>query len=119
MTRSWSWPTEVASGGEQALETIRSRLQSGEAPFEVIYLDWQMPAMDGWETLQGIRALCRSPNVQPHVVMLTANARDTLNVRTEEEQASVSGFLFKPATPSALQEAALGGGQAATRTRGR
>ena len=108
ITRSWSWPTQVASSGAEALAQVSRHMQQGQPPFDVIYLDWQMPGMDGWETLRRIRSLCQSPEQQPHVVMITANPRDSLHQRTEAEQAMVNGFLFKPVTPSALQEAALG-----------
>ena len=106
-TRAWSWPTEVASSGSQALALVSQHMQDGQPPFDVIYLDWQMPGMDGWETLRRIRALCQSPQQQPRVVMITANPRDSLHLRTEAEQTLVNGFLFKPFTPRALLESAL------------
>ncbi len=108
MTRSWSWPTQVAAGGQEALALIRA--QSVE-PFDVIYLDWQMPGMDGWETVRQIRALCEGHPVQPRIVMLSANGRDSLSLRTAQEQALIDGFLFKPVTASTLQDAALGQAQ--------
>ena len=107
MTRSWSWPTDTASSGMQALALIRAHLPSDAFPFDVIYLDWQMPKMDGWQTARQIRALCRGGQ-HPRIVMLTANGRDTLLQRTAQEQAMVDGFLFKPVMASALQDAATG-----------
>ncbi len=107
MTRSWSWPTETVSSGMQALALIRAHLSSDAFPFDVIYLDWQMPEMDGWETARQIRGLC-SLEQHPRIVMLTANGRDTLLLRTAQEQAMVDGFLFKPVMARALQDAATG-----------
>jgi PAS domain S-box-containing protein len=107
MTRSWSWPTETASSGMQALALIRAHVSSDAFPFDVIYLDWQMPEMDGWETARQIRALCQGEQ-HPRIVMLTANGRDTLLVRTQQDQAMVDGFLFKPVLARALQDAATG-----------
>ena len=107
MTRSWSWPTETVSSGQQALALIRSHVSSDAFPFDVIYLDWQMPEMDGWETARQIRALCQGEQ-HPRIVMLTANGRDTLLVRTQQDQAMVDGFLFKPVLAHALQDAATG-----------
>jgi len=114
MTRSWSWPTQVAASGAQALELIRAQTAQ---PFDVIYLDWQMPAMDGWELVRQIRQLCAAWAERPRLVMLSANGRDSLSQRTEQEQALIDGFLFKPVTASALQDAALGlsGGDARLR----
>ena len=107
MTRSWSWPTETVPGGERALELIRAHLAIEAFPFDVIYLDWQMPGMDGWETAREIRTLCANKH-HPRIVMLTANGRDTLLMRTAVEQALVDGFLFKPVMAHALQDAASG-----------
>jgi PAS domain S-box-containing protein len=107
MTRSWSWQTETANGGVAALALIRSRLQAQEFPFDVIYLDWQMPGMDGWETASRIRALTAPYAVQPRICMLSANASDSLHLRTAQEQALVNAFLFKPVTASALHDAIL------------
>jgi signal transduction histidine kinase/CheY-like chemotaxis protein len=108
MTRSWSWPTETASSGAQALALIRTHLASGVFPFDLIYLDWQMPEMDGWEAAGLIRALCTGEQRPPRIVMLTANGRDTLSLRTVQEQALIDGFLFKPVMAQAMQDAAAG-----------
>ena len=108
MSNSWSWPTQVASGGVQALELMRAQQAAGDPAFELIYLDWQMPGMDGWETARQIRALGEGQAKRPQIVMLSAHGRDSLLLRTVQEQALIDGFLIKPVTASALQDAALG-----------
>jgi PAS domain S-box-containing protein len=117
MTQGWNWPTTLASSGSQALELLRARLDSGATPFDVIYLDWQMPDMDGWETAQQIRDLHRSVAQPARLVMLSANGRDTPMLRTVQEQALIDGFLFKPVTADALQDAALGQSETDARLR--
>jgi CheY-like chemotaxis protein len=107
MTRSWSWPTDTASGGAHAIDMIRAQLSSDAFPYDVIYLDWQMPEMDGWETARQIRALCSGRN-HPRIVMLTANGRDTPLLRTALEQSTVDCFLYKPVLAHALKDAASG-----------
>jgi PAS domain S-box-containing protein len=108
ITASWGWPTAQASDGKQALALLRERLAAGGQPFEVIYLDWQMPDMDGWETARQIRALGAGQPLRPRIVMLSSVGRDSLLLRTAEEQALIDSFLFKPVTASALLDAALG-----------
>jgi PAS domain S-box-containing protein len=108
MTRSWSWPTTLVDSGAQALELLQAQPASGKPPFDVIYLDWQIPGMDGWETVRKLRQICQGRSQQPRVVMLSSNGRDTLRARTLQEQALVDDFLQKPVTASALQDAALG-----------
>ena len=107
MSNSWSWPTQVASSGVQALELMRAQQAAGDPAFELIYLDWQMPDMDGWETAREIRALGEGLSTRPRIVMLSAHGRDSLLLRTVQEQALIDGFLIKPVTASALQDAAL------------
>ena len=112
MTQSWYWPTDTVAGGAQALELIRERSErsgSGSFPYEVVYVDWQMPGMDGWETARRVRALSdEMGGARPVIVMLAAHTRESLTDRTSEEQASLDGFLVKPVTAAMLQEAALG-----------
>ncbi|MGC3984664.1 MAG: ATP-binding protein [Pseudorhodoferax sp.] len=47
-----------AAGGAEALAMLRRGVDGGR-PYELAYLDWQMPGMDGFETAQRIRALLR------------------------------------------------------------
>jgi len=107
MTRSWSWPTEVADSGAQALALIQSRGSGmAEFPFDVIYLDAQMPGMDGWQTACQIRALCSAQQQQPRICMLSASPGDSLQARSTLDQALVDCMLFKPVTASDLYDAA-------------
>ena len=107
MTRGSNWPTHAASSGAQALELIQAGQASGAFPFDVICLDWQMPEPDGWETARRIRAMC-GQGERPRIVMLSASRRDTLQLRTAQEQSLIDSFLFKPFLAPALQDAALG-----------
>ena len=105
MIQSWGWAVEVASHGAQALDMIRTKQQvSGHSfPYQVIYLDWQMPEMDGWETAREIRHIsqqCEGP--EPVLIMLSAHGRETLAQRSAQEQSLLNGFLAKPATASML-----------------
>ena len=116
MTTSWGWPTTVARSGEDALALVAQRADGASFPFDAVYIDWQMPGMDGWETVRRMRALCeQAGHVPPKVVMVTANVRHSLAQRTQEEQAMLSGFLVKPVTASMMQEAVLDGGAPSAR----
>jgi CheY-like chemotaxis protein len=75
------------------------------APYQAIFMDWQMPGLDGWETAMRIRQMYPA-GVAPIVIMVTAHGREMLSQRTDEEQAQLSGFLAKPITAPMLLEAA-------------
>jgi CheY-like chemotaxis protein len=86
--------TVTAAHGADALERIREH-----AP-RVVILDAMMPHADGYEVCRTLRA---DPALkQPHVIMLTASAREV--DRDRAEQAGVSEFMTKPFSPKALRE---------------
>jgi signal transduction histidine kinase/CheY-like chemotaxis protein len=86
---------DAAASGAMALQRIREAEARGE-PYEIVFIDWQMPGMDGIETGQQIRRL--AINRQPRLVMATAFARE------EAAQAVASGdfdgLLTKPLNAS-------------------
>lgn len=86
--------TVTAVDGASALERIREH-----AP-RVVILDAMMPNADGYEVCRTLRA--DDALDQPHVIMLTANAREV--DRERAEQAGVSEFMTKPFSPKALRE---------------
>src|SRR5262249_45654513 len=86
----------VASGAE-ALEAVRK--SDADHPYDVVFMDWRMPEMDGLEATRRIQrdaALKKAPDI----VMVTAFGRE--EVREEAERLHVSGFLLKPVTTSML-----------------
>jgi len=94
------WQAEVADSGEAALAILR---QPG-SDFDALFVDWQMPGLDGWQTCERIR-LDQLAGPAPLVVMVTAHGRELLAQRSEAEQGLIDGFLVKPVTPSMLQQA--------------
>ena len=108
MGQSLGWVVDVADSGGAALELLQSQHAAGIS-FQAVFVDWQMPGMDGWATSQQIRALALG-SVVPVVVMVTAHGRETLGQRTAAEQALLDGFLVKPVTASMLLDALVGAG---------
>lgn len=76
---------EVAENGKQVLDLLRQR------PFDLIFMDIQMPEMDGLEATRIIRA---THSVQPLIIAMTANA-----AREDKEECLTEGmndYLSKP-----------------------
>jgi PAS domain S-box-containing protein len=108
MVRSCGWSADLAKSGKEAIELLSAQCAAATAefPYSVIYMDWQMPEMDGWETTRNIRELAKHHQLpQPTVIMLSAHGRDMLSHRTEAEQEQINGFLVKPATAAMLYDA--------------
>ena len=104
MAASLGWQVDLASDGRQAIAQVVARTQSGKPPYEAIFIDWKMPDLDGWQTLEHIEAI--SPNgVLPTTVMVSSQGRESLNQRSPKEQQSLSAYLVKPVTAGMLEEA--------------
>ena len=105
MVQSWGWTVCDAPDGASALHAVQAR---AERAFDVVYVDWAMPAMDGWETVARLRAAYAQRGwAQAHVVMVSAYGRDLLAQRTVAEQASVDAYVVKPLTAAMLRDASL------------
>ncbi|QCN97396.1 response regulator (plasmid) [Azospirillum argentinense] len=78
-------------------------VQAAALGFDIIFMDLQMPEMDGLEAAVRIRS-SQSDRRCP-IVALTANALGDERRRCEE--AGMDGFLLKPVKPQALQQAIM------------
>ncbi len=100
MIESLGWQAVLADSGEAGL----ARLGEPGDDFQAVFVDWQMPGLDGWQTCERIRALALAGQA-PVLVIVTAHGREMLAARSEAEQALLDGFLVKPVTASMLREA--------------
>ncbi|OEZ92575.1 response regulator [Duganella phyllosphaerae] len=103
MATSFGWRVDVAAGGEQALAMIAARIAVSRA-YDVVFIDWRMPELDGWETSCRIRQLGASGKL-PLIVMVTAYDREMLAQRQRELSPVLDGFVVKPVTASMLFDA--------------
>ena len=104
MLQSIGWQTEQAADGAEAIRMVQDRGQRQLAPFQAIFVDWEMPQLDGWETLAKLRDLGPAYG-SPICVMLAAHSRQGLAQRSAQEQATLNAFLVKPVTSAMLREA--------------
>jgi PAS domain S-box-containing protein len=103
MGESLGWAVTVIDSGEGALALLQQQQRVGTG-YDAIFIDWQMPGLDGWQTSQQIRALL--PNARaPLIIMVTAHQREMLLQRSSAEQALLDGFLVKPVTAAMLVDA--------------
>ena len=84
----------VASGPE-ALAAIKT--QDAIDPYDIIFMDWRMPGMDGLQASRLIKS-DETLSRQPAIVLVTAFGRE--EVREEAERLQLDGFLVKPVTKS-------------------
>lgn len=90
---------KVANNGAQAVEAFEA---SPEGYFDVIFMDVQMPVMDGYEATERIRGSSREDAETVWIVAMTANAF-VEDIRLSRE-AGMNDHCSKPVDPERLQE---------------
>ena len=88
---------EVASSGPEGLRALHAADLAD--PFELVFMDWQMPGVDG---VEATRRMVQDPALAHHpaVVMVTAFGAD--EARSAGTQAGAMAFLDKPVSQSRL-----------------
>ena len=90
---------ETADNGLHALDIFRA---SPECYFDLIFMDIQMPVMDGYEAARQIRRLERGDARSVYIVAMTANAF-VEDIRRSRD-AGMDGHVSKPVDLEHLQE---------------
>ncbi|MDR1596544.1 MAG: response regulator [Treponema sp.] len=85
---------DTASDGNEALAFIEQK-----GPYNIYFVDWKMPGMDGVELSRRIKERRLETSV---VIMISAAEWNT--VMDEARQAGVDKFLSKPLFPSAIAD---------------
>jgi two-component system, sensor histidine kinase and response regulator len=102
MLEGMTFEAREASSGPQAVDEVRRAATEGR-PYDVVYLDWRMPGMDGMDTARRIRSLgLASP---PMFLMVTAYGRE--EVIKEAAGAGIQNVLVKPVSPSILFDSTM------------
>ena len=102
MAMSFGWRVDAVASGFEAL-TLAAQ-GGAERPYDVVFIDWRMPHLDGWETSRRLRQLLPAA-VTPLIVMVTAHDRELLAQKQAQLEPVLDGVLVKPVTASMLFDA--------------
>ena len=89
-----AYKVDIAEDGKQAIAALHKK------PYDVIFMDMQMPEMDGLEATRRIRADFPSAH-QPIIVAMTANAMES--DKQECLLAGMNDYISKPVLPEAVE----------------
>ena len=89
---------DTASSGAEAIGNIEEALAAG-APYDVIFLDWYMPDMNGGEVAREIVRITGGD-----VIVVMISTADWQEIQKEADEAGVRHFLPKPILPSMLYD---------------
>jgi CheY-like chemotaxis protein len=87
--------TVVANNGREGVDIVAARMQKGEEPFDLIFMDIHMPVMDGLDAATKITEL----GVKTPIVALTANI-----MANDLEHYVTSGMVGYVGKPFSTQE---------------
>lgn len=102
MLRSLSFRVDVCKSGEEVLETLKKQNRSLKDPYDILFLDWKMEGIDGFETAREVQSLGLVKI--PKMIMVTAYGKEDLKRKVAE--VGVEVVLPKPFTQSLLFNAA-------------
>jgi two-component system sensor histidine kinase/response regulator len=102
MLLSMTFVVDEAPSGREGIELVRQAAARNQH-YDVVFIDWQMPGLDGIETGKLIGGLNLTP--APHLVMVTAYGRE--EVLRKAEQTCFESVLIKPVTPSMLLDSVV------------
>ena len=86
-----------ADNGEKAIQTVQQMIES-KSPPDIIFMDCQMPVMDGYEASRRLREM----DIDIPIIALTANA-----MKGDKEkclEAGMTDFVAKPIEKAHLEE---------------
>lgn len=87
---------EWVLGGAEAVERVVLAQETGNG-FDVCFIDWKMPDMDGVETTRRIRE-----KVGPDTPIIIISAYDWSDIEEEARAAGVNAFIAKPMFQSSI-----------------
>ena len=101
LLQQMGYRTDIVNNGLEALQALEKR------PYDIIFMDVQMPELDGLETSRCIRQRQQELSPHPHfqqrlaIIAMTANAMQ--GDREKCLEAGMDDYIPKPVRPEALQ----------------
>jgi len=93
----------ICQNGKEALDVITPLIESEEGLPEVIFLDLNMPIMDGWEFLDEFGKISLKSEIRIYILSSSVDSRD---IERAKKYSMVDGFIAKPLTDVKIKELA-------------
>lgn len=103
MAESLGWQMHCVTSGEAALEHLQ---QQNSPRYHIVFLDWRLPGIDGWETASKMRRIDSAAKL-PIVLMAPAAGCVPSDDLSTGQIDLVDGLLIKPITTGALHDSAV------------
>lgn len=94
--QSWGMRVMTCSDGQTALNEIQNAARSGKS-FDLIFLDWHMPGLDGVQVARKIRQYEHIiSNSSPYPLLLMVSAFSKEQLMTQSQDVKIDAFIEKP-----------------------
>ena len=93
MLSKLGYKADLANNGQEALEMVKERVNSGRGAYDIVLMDVHMPIMNGEEATHRIRAEL-SVQYQPYIIALTADALDANRERFLSGGMELGGIAY-------------------------
>ena len=102
MLTSLGMIVDSTSSGVEAVELIREK-NTGNKPYDIIYVDYKMPALDGLETIRRIEKLDLTS--KPKCIMITGFSSEV--ILNQSRDVDIEMVVTKPVNPTLLQHSTV------------
>jgi CheY-like chemotaxis protein len=93
----------VFSDGEQAINFLMDNIANSADLPDVIFLDINMPIMDGWQFLEEYVTL--KPNIGKKIIIyMISSSVDPVDLERANKMSEISDYIIKPVKPEMLKE---------------
>lgn len=100
----WQAETVIFQDGPSALAVLRKAAAEASGAFpDIILLDMEMPAFDGWDFLNEYAQLPESHTTQSLLYLLSSSINPN-DIRKAQSYPSVKAYLTKPLTLASLNQ---------------
>ena len=103
LIRELGYFVKAATGGLEAIEIIKNSVKEGDN-IKVIFMDCQMPIMDGFETTRSLRRMMDNEEI-PVIPILAWTANNGEEDVRRCYECGMAGHLMKPTTQAAISKA--------------
>lgn len=84
----------ICSNGEEAIKLLERNLADGRLP-DVIFLDVNMPVMNGWDFLEQYSSIKSSNDLKPPVFIVSSSVDEADIIHSRQFQ-EVTDYIIKP-----------------------
>jgi two-component system sensor histidine kinase BarA len=88
--------TTKAQSGQEAIDIIQSRLEQKLKPFDLVFMDIQMPVMSGIDTTRAIRALESTLEEETHLPIIALTAHALADEKQKLLKVGMDDYVTKP-----------------------